>query len=58
MILNHDGEHRDNGRESLGGFEVVIQGLYQSALSGGVVSLPLSREAQPLQEVMKRAKSE
>lgn len=54
-VLNHGGEHRNNARVSLRGFS-VIQGLCQSALSGGVVSLPLPRDAEPLQELMKRAK--
>lgn len=50
--LHTGGAHRNNGRNSLRSFEAA-QALAQSALTGGAVSLPLSREAEePLAKLM------
>jgi len=51
-VLRNGGEHRNNGRESLRGFE-VITALYQSVLSRSAVQLPVPRDITPLEEILK-----
>ena len=53
-VLDKGGRHRNDGRESLRGFE-AITGMYQSALEGGLASLPLDRHIVPLEELLARS---
>ena len=50
-VLAHSGEHRNNARASLRGFE-IIHGIYQSALQHDRVQLPLASGENPLAQIM------
>jgi len=49
-----DGEHRNNARVSLQGFE-IITALYQSVLSKSAIDLPVDRNITPLEEIVPEA---
>ncbi|NOZ23514.1 MAG: Gfo/Idh/MocA family oxidoreductase [Planctomycetes bacterium] len=51
QVLRSGGEHRNGGRESLAGFE-IITALYQSVLSKSAVELPVDRNITPLEEIV------
>lgn len=51
QVLSHGGEHRNSARASLRGFE-IIHGIYQAALTGERVELPLPAGANPLEQIM------
>lgn len=50
-VIRNGGEHLNNGRESLRGFE-IIQAMYQSVLTKSAVELPMDRNLTPLEEIM------
>ncbi|MEW6360325.1 MAG: Gfo/Idh/MocA family oxidoreductase [Planctomycetota bacterium] len=50
-VLRDGGEHRNNARESLAGFE-IITALYQSVLSKSAVALPVDKTITPLEEIV------
>ncbi len=50
-VLRNGGEHRNNARESLRGFE-IITALYQSVLTRSAVALPVDRNITPLEELI------
>jgi len=50
-VLRNGGEHRNNARESLRGFE-IITALYQSALTRSAVALLVDRNITPLEELV------
>ncbi len=51
-VMTRGGEHRNNGRASLRGFEIV-HAIYQSALTRDRAGVPLPEGAGPLEEIMK-----
>jgi predicted dehydrogenase len=53
-VLREGGEHRNNARVSLQGFE-VITALYQSVLSKSAVPLPVDRNITPLELLVPKA---
>lgn len=54
-VLTKGGVHRNNAEASLRGFE-IIHGIYQSAVIGDRVTIPLPDGIEPLGEIMKRLK--
>lgn len=51
QVLRDGGEHRNNARVSLQGFE-IITALYQSVLSKSAIDLPVDRDITPLEKIV------
>ena len=51
QVLRDGGEHRNNARTCLTGFE-IITALYQSVLSKSAIALPVDRNITPLEEIV------
>ena len=51
QVVRDGGEHRNNARTSLAGFE-IITALYQSVLSKSAIVLPVDRDITPLEEIV------
>jgi len=54
QVVRDGGEHRNNARTCLEGFE-IITALYQSVLSKSAVSLPVDPSITPLEEIVPEA---